>query len=155
MFDKTAAHGARNYWKGHYLGGIAHTAAETFCERVPRMPSKESSIGMLSLGGEIARRPAEATSYPHRAAAWVLNIQARWREADDDAANIAWARETFEAIAPHSAGGVYVNFISEDEGEGRVHEAYDAAILRRLAALKVEWDPRNLLHLNQNIRPVT
>jgi FAD/FMN-containing dehydrogenase len=117
------------------------------------MPSKESSIGMLSLGGAIARRPAEATPYPHRGAAWVLNIQSRWRDATDDAANAAWARETFEAVAPHVAGGVYVNFISGDEGAARVREAYDAATYRRLAALKAEWDPENALHLNQNIEP--
>lgn len=153
MFDKTAAHGARNYWKGHYLDGISRDAAETLCERLPKMPSKESSIGMLSLGGEIARRPADATPYPHRGAAWVLNIQSRWREADDDAANIAWARETFEAMEPHASGGVYVNFISGDEGEARVHEAYEDATYRRLADLKAAWDPRNVLHLNQNIRP--
>ena len=153
MFDKTAAHGARNYWKGHYLDGIPREAAQVLCDRVPEMRSKESSIGMLSLGGAIGRRPSLATPYPHRSAAWVLNIQARWRDAEADNANVNWARETFAAMKPHTAGGVYVNFVSGDEGEARVHEAYDEATYRRLAMLKAEWDPENALHLNQNVRP--
>ncbi len=153
MFDKTAAHGARNYWKGHYLDGIPRDAAQVLCDRVLEMPSRDSSIGMLSLGGAIARRPSLVTPYPHRGAAWVLNIQARWRDAEVDDANVNWARETFAALAPHAAGGVYVNFVSGDEGEARVREAYDEATYRRLATLKAEWDPENALHLNQNVRP--
>ena len=84
MFDKTAAHGARNYWKGHCIDGIPREAAQVLCDRVPEMPSKELSIGMLSLGGAIARRPRLSTPCPHRGAAWVLNIQARWRDAEAD-----------------------------------------------------------------------
>ncbi|ATJ81898.1 FAD-binding oxidoreductase [Halomonas beimenensis] len=153
MFDATAAAGARNYWKGHYLGALEGDAIDVLCEQARRMPGQESSIGMLSLGGEIARRPAASTPYPHRGAAWVLNIQARWRDPREDGAQIAWARETFEAMAPFATGGVYVNFISGDEGESRVHEAYGEAVHARLAALKRRWDPHNVFRLNQNIPP--
>ncbi len=78
----------------------------------------------------------------------MLNIQARWPDAEADDAIFTWARETFAAMKPHAAGGVYVNFVS-DEGEARVHEAS----YRRLATLNAEWDPEHALHLNQNVRP--
>ncbi|RTQ98338.1 FAD-binding oxidoreductase [Halomonas nitroreducens] len=153
MFDATANAGARNYWKGHYLDQLTGEAVEVLCDRARRMPGKESSIGMLSLGGEIARHPAASTPYPHRQAAWVLNIQARWRAPEEDARQIAWARETFTAMAPFTTGGVYVNFISGDEGEARVRAAYGEDVHARLVALKKRWDPDNLFHLNQNIVP--
>jgi FAD/FMN-containing dehydrogenase len=40
-----------------------------------------------------------------------------------------------------------------NEGEQRVHEAYPLATYARLAALKRQYDPANLFHLNQNIPP--
>ena len=40
-----------------------------------------------------------------------------------------------------------------DEGESGVRRAYPAAKLARLAALKRRYDPDNVYHLNQNIRP--
>ena len=37
--------------------------------------------------------------------------------------------------------------------EQRVPEAYPGATYARLAALKKPYDPTNLLHLNQNVKP--
>ncbi|WP_229805179.1 FAD-binding oxidoreductase [Saccharospirillum salsuginis] len=153
MFDKTAAHGARNYWKGHYLDELNDGAIDALCAQAARMPSKESSIGMLSLGGAVSRKQDTDSPYPHRSAQWVLNIQARWREMAEDRTHIDWARATFESVDPHATGGVYVNFLSEDEGEARVRAAYGEDTHSRLVALKRQWDPENRFHLNQNIRP--
>jgi len=153
MFDKTANHGARNYWKAHYLSEFSGDAVDTLCAHAERMTSPESVIGMLSLGGAIARYPAETTPYPHRDAAWVLNIQARWRDPEEDARHIAWSRDTFDAMTPYTTGGVYVNFISGDEGIERLRAAYGEGVYERLATVKRAWDPENVLHLNQNILP--
>ena len=50
------------------------------------------------------------------------------------------------------ASGVYVNALG-DEGEAGVRRAYPAEKLARLTALKDGYDPDNVFHLNQNIRP--
>jgi FAD/FMN-containing dehydrogenase len=45
-----------------------------------------------------------------------------------------------------------LNFIG-DEGEDRVRAAFGPQTRRRLQALKDRYDPENLVHLNQNIKP--
>lgn len=60
-------------------------------------------------------------------------------------------RQYYEALHPHSAGGAYVNFMME-EGQERVVASYRDNYVR-LAALKKKYDPDNLFHINQNIKP--
>jgi FAD/FMN-containing dehydrogenase len=69
----------------------------------------------------------------------------------DDARGIAWARDFFTASAPFANGGVYVNFLAEDEGE-RVRAAYGPNYAR-LTRIKRAYDPYNLFRVNQNIAP--
>ncbi|HEY9460102.1 MAG TPA: BBE domain-containing protein, partial [Paralcaligenes sp.] len=52
---------------------------------------------------------------------------------------------------PFASGGVYVNFLTADEGD-RVRSAYGQNY-DRLARIKREYDPDNLFHTNQNIGP--
>jgi len=96
--------------------------------------------------------PAAATAYPHRDIQFVMNVHTRWSDPGQDKACIAWAREFFEKMTPHATGGVYVNFMSEDEAR-RVQGGAYGSNFRRLAALKAKYDPDNLFRLNQNIRP--
>jgi hypothetical protein len=64
---------------------------------------------------------------------------------------MTWAREAFEAMRPCSTGGVYVNFLTEDEGADRVQAAYGDANLRRLAELKRKWDPDDLFRHTKRV----
>jgi FAD/FMN-containing dehydrogenase len=47
---------------------------------------------------------------------------------------------------------VYSNFLG-DEGDARIREAYPAGTYERLVDVKRRYDPTNLFHRNQNIRP--
>jgi FAD/FMN-containing dehydrogenase len=49
---------------------------------------------------------------------------------------------------------VYLNFTS-DQGEERVRSTYGEERYARLVALKDRYDPTNVFHLNQNIKPST
>ncbi len=153
MFDAATGAGARNYWKSHFFNELSGEVVDCLCEHAAQITSAESSIGMLSLGGEITRRASANTAYAHRQANWVVNIQSRWRDAEDDERHISWARKLFEALAPHATGGFYVNFITGDEHTDTMRATYSDKIYDRLGRLKADWDPHNVFHLNHNIAP--
>ena len=69
--------------------------------------------------------------------------------------HIRWTRQLWQALQPHSSGGVYVNYLGQetDEGADRVRAAYGASKYERLLALKQEYDPQNMFRMNQNIKP--
>jgi FAD/FMN-containing dehydrogenase len=150
-FDPLLTPGARNYWKSHYFAELSDAAIEVILAYGSRLPTPECEIFLVHLGGAISRVPAGATAYPHRDAQFVLNVHARWREPEQDIACMQWARSFFAAAAPYATGGVYVNFMPEDETD-RVSGAYGGN-LDRLAALKAKYDPDNLFRMNQNVSP--
>jgi FAD/FMN-containing dehydrogenase len=80
-----------------------------------------------------------------------MNAHTRWRDKDQDAACIAWARQLFDATAPYASGSVYINFMPDDETD-RIHRAYGANY-QRLREIKRRYDPNNLFRVNQNITP--
>lgn len=103
------------------------------------------------LGGELARVAVDATAFAHRGANIMLSMYTMLIDPDRADADAAWTDAYFTDMAPASTG-VYVNFL-DLEGEARVRHAYPDATYRRLADVKARWDPANVLHRNQNIRP--
>ncbi len=149
-FDPLLAPGARNYWKSHNFTELSDGLLEVVLDYAGRLPSNVSEIFFARLGGAAAAVAPDATAYPHRDAAYAMNVHTRWEDADRDQECIQWAREFFDATAPHATGGVYVNFIPDDED--RVREAYGVNY-DRLVELKGKYDPGNLFRLNQNVKP--
>jgi FAD/FMN-containing dehydrogenase len=82
-----------------------------------------------------------------------VNIHTRWRDPAQDPECTAWARGAFDALAPHATGGVYVNFMPEDESQ-RVQSGAYGPNYARLAKLKATYDPQNLFRQNHNVQPV-
>ena len=150
-FDPLLTAGARNYWKSHNLSTLADGLIDVVGAFLDRLPSPQCEIFIASLGGATTRPAPADTAYAHRDAQFVMNVHARWDEADDDARCIAWAREFFGAASPFATGGVYVNFLTADEGD-RVAAAYGPSY-RRLSEIKRRYDPDNLFRTNQNIAP--
>jgi FAD/FMN-containing dehydrogenase len=74
-----------------------------------------------------------------------------WPDAADNEANIQWVRDYYDAVAPLSEEGGYVNFMSGDD-QDRIKANYGGNY-DRLTEVKRRYDPDNLFHLNQNIRP--
>ena len=88
----------------------------------------------------------------HRNAVWSEVIVG----VDPDPANkdriTSWAKEYWEALHPYGAGGGYVNFMMEGEGEDRIRATYQGNF-DKLVQIKAKYDPDNFFRVNQNIRP--
>ena len=79
---------------------------------------------------------------------------ASWQDSALDQEHIAWARATAAAIEPWSwSGGGYVNYMQADEPIERVRAGFGDEAFERLRALKLRYDPTNLLRRNQNVPP--
>lgn len=150
-FDPLLGFGARNYWKSHDLGELSDPAIEIAIDYTRRLPDAQCEVFFAHLGGAMRRVGPEETAYRDRDVEFVMNVHGRWDDAGKDDECIAWARSLFADMTPHASGGVYVNFLTEEES-GRVEDAYGDN-LGRLRALKRRFDPSNLLRMNQNIRP--
>jgi FAD/FMN-containing dehydrogenase len=150
-FDPLLTPGAYNYWKSHNFVELGDGLLDVLVSQIARLPTGECEIFIGQLGGAASRVAPDAVAYPHRNANFAMNVHTRWRDPADKQRSIDWARKLFAETAPHATGGVYVNFIPEDETD-RVSSAYGANYAR-LAALKSKYDPGNLFRLNQNVQP--
>ena len=56
-------------------------------------------------------------------------------------------------MKPFVGSGRYVNYLSDDESTDSVAAAYGPNY-RRLQELKTKFDPSNIFHMNQNIKPL-
>lgn len=150
-FDPLLTPGAYNYWKSHNFESLSDGLLDILIGHVDTLPTAECEIFIGQLGGASGRIASGETAFPHRDAKFTMNVHTRWRDRADERASIEWARGLFAAAAPHATGGVYVNFMPEDETD-RVAQAYGGNFAR-LAMLKAKYDPDNMFRLNQNVRP--
>ena len=49
-------------------------------------------------------------------------------------------------------GGAYINFMMDDEADGRLQATFGENY-SRLVSIKTKYDPKNLFRVNQNIAP--
>ncbi|MFD1684850.1 FAD-binding oxidoreductase [Halobellus litoreus] len=149
-FDGLAPAGNRNYWKSHNFDEMTDGMIETFIEYGKTIPTPETEIAIPHLGGAMNEKPVDATAYPHRNFEFTMVLHTQWTDPEQDEECIAWTREMHEAMAPHATGGVYANFVPEEDGDQQAAygENYD-----RLVEVKNKWDPENLFQLNHNVEP--
>jgi hypothetical protein len=152
-FDPLLTPGARNYWKSHNLGGLEDGLIDAIVAAVENLPSPQCEIFLGYIGGVAAQVPVSAMAYPHRSAQFAMNVHGRWDFPEEDERCIAWARTLFRTTEPYAQGGVYVNFLTQDEPE-RLGAAYGPNF-DRLVQAKTRYDPQNLFRHNQNIKPAS
>jgi FAD/FMN-containing dehydrogenase len=151
MFDATVPSGLGYYWKSHYLPPLSDGAIDAIAALAWSKSSPMSYTLLFHMGGMIRKLTDDDSAFSGRDSEHAININAMWSPGDEPV-DIEWARDFWQAMWPHSTGGVYVNFLG-DEGDDRVRAAYGGAKYDRLAALKAKYDPENLFRANQNIRP--
>jgi FAD/FMN-containing dehydrogenase len=151
MFDPSFKHGWWYYVRSCDVAALTDEVIDIVVEHGRRITSPISSIALWQMGGAVARVGEDDTAFSGRKAGFTFNINGNALTSDGFAEERQWARDYWDALAPHHTS-VYVNFLME-EGEARVRQAYGDAKYDRLKALKRAYDPTNLFRMNQNITP--
>jgi FAD/FMN-containing dehydrogenase len=151
MFDALLPPGLHHYWKADFINEISDEAIAIHAERGAKIPNMFSVMHIYPIDGAASRVGKDETAFSYRDARFVHIIAG----VDPDPANMpahtAWVRDYWNALHPYSAGGAYVNFLM-DEGEDRIKATYQDNY-QQLVAVKNRYDPANLFHMNQNIKP--
>jgi FAD/FMN-containing dehydrogenase len=150
-FDPLYPAGLQWYWRTDFFREISDTAIDVHLDFGSRLPTGHSTMHLYPVDGAAARVSDSATAFPYRDGGWAGVVVG----VDPDPANAdvisRWARDYSDALRPSAAGGGYVNMMM-DEGEDRIRAAYGRNH-DRLARAKRRYDPENVFHINQNIRP--
>jgi FAD/FMN-containing dehydrogenase len=155
--DERHHHGLRRYSTGHDLTELSDAAIAAYLARgiAPGAAEPDWSMmpggGFQAYGGAIAEVGDDESAFTHRRTLVEFFGGATWADPAEDSIRIGAARAWAATLEPFSIG-TYVNVIS-DPGEEGVGRAYGSRTLARLAELKRRYDPENVFHLNQNIRP--
>lgn len=151
MFDALYPPGLQWYWRADFVNELSDAAIEQHLKYGSEVPTFQSTMHLYPINGAAHRVGKNETAFSYRDATWAQVMVG----VDPDPANAelikSWTVDYWEALHPYSAGGAYVNFMM-DEGQERVKATYRDNY-QRLAAVKQKYDPTNLFHVNQNIKP--
>jgi FAD/FMN-containing dehydrogenase len=150
-FDALVPPGLQHYWKANFVTELTDEAIEAHLAHGPKVPVVNSTVHIYPINGACHRVAPDATAFAYRDATFATVIAGMWPDPADNQANISWVRDYYDATAPLSEEGGYVNFMADDD-QDRIKANYRGNY-ERLVAIKRKYDPDNLFHLNQNIRP--
>jgi FAD/FMN-containing dehydrogenase len=150
-FDGLYPHGDQWYWRADFVETIPEAAIDAHVAHAHELPTWKSTMHLYPVDGAAGRVAPDATAWGYRNARWAQVIVG----VDPDPVKAGelrdWTVRYWEALHPYAAGGAYSNFLM-DEGEDRVRASYGSNY-DRLARIKTAYDPGNLFHVNQNIKP--
>jgi FAD/FMN-containing dehydrogenase len=152
-FDGVYPPGQQWYWRADFVDELPDEAVEAHARFGAEMPTWQSTMHLYPIDGAAHDVAPSDTAWSYRDAQW----SSVFAGVDPDPANVSairdWSVDYSDALHPYSAGGAYVNMMM-DEGQDRVRASYRDNY-DRLAQVKTAYDPDNLFHINQNIRPAT
>jgi FAD/FMN-containing dehydrogenase len=151
MFDPLVPHGIHSYWRADFFRELSDEAIARHLEHAAKMPTLQSSMHIYPIDGAVHRVGKDETAFSYRDANFAqVIIGFSFDPADADLLK-SWTVAYWEALHPYSLGGAYVNFMM-DEGIDRIRATYRDSY-DRLVEVKQRYDPTNLFHVNQNIKP--
>jgi FAD/FMN-containing dehydrogenase len=151
MFDPIFPPGLLWYWKADFMRELSDEAIELHVKHGTQMPTWQSTMHLYPIDGAAGRVKNDSTPWCYRDAKWAQVMVGVDADPASKEKITNWARDYFNALHPHSAGGAYINFMM-DEGEDRIRATYGKNY-SRLARIKKKYDPKNFFRVNQNIKP--
>lgn len=151
LFDESLPKGLQAYWKAEFLPTFSDEIIKVAKHFGAGVPTQQTANHFYPINGAVQRVPKDATAFPYRDADIAGVIAGMWEDPADNEPNIRWVREYATELHEHSAGGAYINFMDADD-QSRIRDNY-ADNYDRLGTVKAKYDPDNLFHINQNIKP--
>ena len=152
MFDGLYPPGLQWYWKADFVNELRDEAIALHIKHAAELPTLHSTMHLYPINGAAHKAGNKDTPWSYREAVWSEVIVG----VDPDPANkeriVDWARSYWDALHPYGAGGAYVNFMMDNEGEDRIRATYHNNY-EKLVELKTKYDPKNFFRVNQNIPP--
>jgi UDP-N-acetylenolpyruvoylglucosamine reductase len=150
-FDELLPRGLQAYWKASFARELSDGAAQVHAEYGSKVPSIQAAVHLYPIDGAVQRIGPDETAFAYRDVGFSPVIAGMWESPADNEANIAWVRAYYEALRPFSVEGGYINFMDADD-QSRIQDNYRGNYAR-LAHVKAMYDPENVFHVNQNIKP--
>ena len=150
-FDALLPPGLQHYWKANFVTELSDAMIDAHLEHGPKVPTVHSTVHIYPIDGACHRVASDATAFAYRDANFAPVIVGAWPDPSHSEANIRWVRNYYDATAPLSQEGGYINFMAGDD-QDRIKANYRGNY-DRLVQVKRTYDPDNLFHLNQNIQP--
>jgi FAD/FMN-containing dehydrogenase len=150
--DDAQRHGLRQYARSHFIRSTPDALVDALLARGGHEPAVAANASLGQLGGAVSRVSADDTAFSGRDALFDAVVAATWEDPTQDVQRLAAARAYGDSILPLSTGRSYVNAIDDAETD-KVRAAFGEANYDRLVKVKDRYDPENVFHLNQNVRP--
>ena len=115
------------------------------------LPTMHSTMHLYPIDGAASKIDNKETAWSFRNAKYAEVIVGVDPDSNKKDAITNWAKEYWNELHPHSAGGAYINFMMQ-EGDERIKATYGKNH-DKLVEVKTKYDPQNLFRVNQNIKP--
>jgi hypothetical protein len=146
---------------GFLLAPVAHFQTDLFLRELSQLAISaittainnapvECKMVIVPLRGAISRVNVNDMAYALRQPGYEVDIAGVWSTPAEKAEVVRWVQNTRDSLQSF-AHGVYVNQLG-DTSEQLVRSAYGPNY-SRLVEMKKKYDPKNVLRLNQNIKP--
>ncbi len=155
-FDPAFPQGVRAYWRNTSFAGLDEEVIDLLVRRGQEQTWVGTAFDVHHLGGAFGRVPVDATPFPDRTSEYWINIYGFWTDPADDDARVAFVRAFSADMDPFATGGQYLNFQGAERTGHRALDparVFGPAKLERLVAVKRQFDPDNVFHVNHNIPP--
>ncbi len=147
LFDPFIPKGQQHYWKGAFvadLPGRCYRDSRSR-QRLQSSPSELSVMHLYPIDGAVHRVAKDATAWNVRDARWSMVIAAVDTDPKKAESLKTWGRAYWEAVNPYNLAGAYVNFMMDDEADGRVQASYGENYHRLIKLSRRKVRPREPL----------
>lgn len=148
-FPATAAKPSGYFYANLFLPELSDAAIAGIATATQDAP-RRFIILIANFRGAVTRLRSTDMAFPMRQPGYEVDVSGSWSAPEEKDSAVRWVNALRDKLQPLSHG-LYVNALSETSDQ-LVRAAYGSNYAR-LVEIKKKYDPKNVLRLNQNIRP--